>query len=119
MPPKRRKKKTNPWIVFAAVGGALLLAGIIVTVVLLTLPDDGGAPQTDSRPGVGGQPQVADDLNAIIAELDKKDPGWRLEQWLKKPAPEKNAAAQVLAASRHLPQVWPPQPVRDVKLDLA
>src|SRR5262249_7304680 len=118
MPPEKRRKKRKPnsWVVPVAVGGALLLLGIGVTVVLLTMPGDDDVGSAGDgikgRTGADGGKLLApaDDLNAIIAELDTKDPNWKLEQWLKQPLPEKNGAAQAMAAARHLPQKWPPQP---------
>src|SRR5262245_56538617 len=102
MPPekRRKKRKQNSWIVPVAVGGGFVLLGLVVTVVLLTLPREDET--SSSRDGVKGRPGAdggkllapADDLNAVIAELDKKDPNWKLEQWLKQPLPEKNGAAQ-------------------------
>jgi hypothetical protein len=127
MPPekRRKKRKQSAWVVPVALGGGLLLVGIVVTVVILALPGDDNPSSTKDgvkgRPGgdVGKLLAPADDLRAIIAELDKKDPNWKLEQWLKQPLPEKNGAAQAMAAGRHLPQKWPPEPVRDIKIDPA
>lgn len=51
------------------------------------------------------------ELAEVIAETDRTDPDWRLEQIEEKRktyAPEDNAAETVLAAYRLLPPKWPP-----------
>jgi hypothetical protein len=53
------------------------------------------------------------ELAAAVAETDRTDPDWRLEQIEAKRktyAPEDNAAETVLAASRLLPPNWPASP---------
>jgi hypothetical protein len=54
----------------------------------------------------------ASKLQATLAELDRTDPGWRLEdiEAAREPIPEgENSARVVVAVARLLPKDWPPQ----------
>lgn len=55
-------------------------------------------------------------LDEMLAELDRADPGWRLEdiEAARERIPdEENSARVVIAASRLLPERWPPKPFGD------
>lgn len=52
---------------------------------------------------------AADELRAVLKELDESEPGWRLEEMEanRRVAPEeRNGALVVLAAARALPENW-------------
>ena len=56
--------------------------------------------------------KVTAELDAFIAELNAKEPGWQLADIEARRAPvpdEENSAKIVLAASKLLPEKWPPE----------
>jgi len=69
------------------------------------------------------------ELAQAIAETDRLDPGWRLDDLIKRqPQNEENGILQIMAAKRLLPKHWPDWPVpqargnldyaRDLKSDI-
>jgi hypothetical protein len=62
--------------------------------------------------------KVTAELDAFIAELNAKEPGWQLADIEARRAPgpdEENSAKIVLAASKLLPEKWPPEEFADMK----
>jgi hypothetical protein len=63
-----------------------------------------------------------DDLEEVVAEIDRVDPGWRLEdiEAARMPVPrERNAALRVLEVAAALPRGWPKQPLFELFDNLA
>src|SRR6516225_859708 len=80
-----------------------ILIALVTVLVILSIP-------------VGlelyARSQARADLEKIIAELDRTDPRWRLEdiEADRQPVPaEKNSADTVIAAHRLLPKNWQPK----------
>src|SRR5262245_61107258 len=62
--------------------------------------------------------QVTDELDSFLAHLDATEPGWRLADLEARRAPvpdEENRASIVLAASKLLPEKWPPEEFTDMQ----
>jgi len=62
--------------------------------------------------------KVTAELDAFIAGLDAKEPGWRLadiEAGRAMVSDEENSATIVLAASKLLPETWPPESFGDLE----
>jgi serine/threonine protein kinase len=96
-----RRIRRNP------VTSALILTVMILitSVVFLSL----SSPRNSHSPLVIGPSTSQDDLQAIIQELDRTDPGWRLEELDKNRPPlrdEDNSALRLQAAYKLLPSDW-------------
>jgi hypothetical protein len=83
----------------------LAVAGLALAVLALALGRRGDRPTAPSpSPAAAGE-----ELREVVAELDRTDPGWRLEQIEEaraKVPPERNSAPRIAAANRLLPEGW-------------
>jgi hypothetical protein len=100
-----RRVKRNPVLagLSLAVGGLLL----VVAILMLHGAHPGDPAPTAAAPGPGD-----DEVLQVVAELNRTDPGWRLEQLeAKRPVvpPERNSATRIAAAKRLLPAGWSKQ----------
>ncbi len=102
-----RRVRRNP--VLAVLG--LAVVGLLAGVVVLAL---GGGSRPDNT-GVVVPPDSGpheDEVLQIVAELNRTDPGWHLEQLeasRKAVPPERNSAVKIEAARRLLPANWQKQ----------
>jgi hypothetical protein len=97
-----RRVKRNPVLagLSLAVGGLLLVVGILMLR---------GARSGDTSPTVATLGPQDDEVLQVVAELNRTDPGWRLEQLEAKRAvvpPERNSASRIAAVKRLLPAGW-------------
>ena len=93
--------------------------GVVIGVVVWGLHAERMAPPT---PAVAGNPEpdtAADDLLRVVAELDRTDPGWRLEQIeaARKVIPDdRNGAQQVRKVAALLRSArWPSREMTERK----
>ncbi len=106
---KRSRRKPRSCIVpaLAIAAVVLLLLGASGTVAFMWLY--GTTPDRPPRPHDAG-PAMPAALQAVVDDLDKQDPDWRLGDWYAhRKAPAANSATIVLAAARQLPDTWPPE----------
>jgi serine/threonine protein kinase len=108
--------RRNPAL--AALSAAVALLAVALLVLVARRPS-GGPPAPSAVPVAAPPQSAADELVEVIAEIDRQDPGWRLEQIEqgRRPVPEaENGARQVEAAYQALrARGWEHSPSR-VKL---
>src|SRR5262249_55866043 len=97
-----RRVRRNPAL-FGLTATVLVLVGIVVGVLATRQ-----RPEPSSAPGAsadnGETDTSADDLLEVVAELDRTDPDWRLEQLLagRQVIPDDQNGARQIAAFRKL-----------------
>jgi tRNA A-37 threonylcarbamoyl transferase component Bud32 len=104
--------RRNPAVTGLSAAVVVLIAGLALLAASRIRPDRVAPPLPPPFPAPKVQPDAtADDLLQVVSELDRTDPGWRLEDMdksRKKVPPERDGVAQVRTITPVLlSQHWP------------